>query len=156
MADGIFDHKRILGPGHEVFRSPANGLRLSRKGFLPEKRLLSRSVLLNEVIRHRESPYWLNRIDHETEPLSRQSLLLFPFRSILGRMAATRRRYPPPWQVEERPESFIVKDGKGQPLAYIYFEEEPQRQMTMRRIGKDDAWQLARAITRIPGLLHRD
>jgi putative SOS response-associated peptidase YedK len=71
-------------------------------------------------------------------------------------MAATRRRYPPPWQVEERPESFVVKDGKGQPLAYVYFEDEPQRQMTMHRIGKDDAWQLARAITRIPGLLQRD
>jgi hypothetical protein len=28
--------------------------------------------------------------------------------------------------------------------------------MSMQRIGKDDAWQLARAITRIPGLLRRD
>jgi hypothetical protein len=71
-------------------------------------------------------------------------------------MAATRRRYPPPWQVEEHPESFVVKDSKGRPLAYIYFEDEPQRRMIMNRIGKDDAWQLARAITRIPGLLQRD
>jgi hypothetical protein len=86
----------------------------------------------------------------------RGRLTLFLFRSTVGGMAATRRRYPPPWQVEERPESFVVKDGKGQPLAYVYFEDEPQRQMTMRRIGKDDAWQLARAITRIPGLLQRD
>jgi hypothetical protein len=71
-------------------------------------------------------------------------------------MAATCRRYPPPWRVEEHPESFVVKDSKGRPLAYIYFEDEPQRRMIMNRIGKDDAWQLARAITRIPGLLQRD
>jgi hypothetical protein len=58
-------------------------------------------------------------------------------------MAATRRRYPPPWQVEENPASFIVKDSKGQPLAYVYFEDEPQRRMITNRIGKDDAWQLA-------------
>jgi hypothetical protein len=26
-----------------------------------------------------------------------------------------------------------VKDAKGQPLAYVYFEDEPQRQMSMKR-----------------------
>jgi hypothetical protein len=26
------------------------------------------------------------------------------------------RRVPAPWLIEERPESFIVKDGAGQPL----------------------------------------
>jgi hypothetical protein len=69
---------------------------------------------------------------------------------------AARRRYPPPWKVEENGESYIVTDASGQKLAYVYFEDEPQRQMTMKRIGKDDAWQLARAITRIPALLRRD
>jgi hypothetical protein len=49
-----------------------------------------------------------------------------------------------------------VKDGKGQPLAYVYFGNGPRRQMTMRRMTRDDAWQLARAITRIPALLQRD
>jgi hypothetical protein len=33
---------------------------------------------------------------------------------------------------------------------------DQQRQMTTKRISKDDAWQLARAITRIPALLRRD
>jgi hypothetical protein len=33
---------------------------------------------------------------------------------------------------------------------------DQQRQMTMKRISKDDAWLLARAITRIPALLRRD
>ena len=66
------------------------------------------------------------------------------------------RRYPPPWKVEENEESYVVTDSSGQRLAYIYFEDEPQRQMIMKRMGKDDAWQLARAITRIPALLRRD
>ena len=39
------------------------------------------------------------------------------------------RRFPPPWTVEERPggELFIVRDANGQALAYLYFEDEPQR-----------------------------
>ena len=36
------------------------------------------------------------------------------------------RRFPP-WSIEERQESFIVKDANGQELAYLYFEDEPQR-----------------------------
>jgi hypothetical protein len=68
----------------------------------------------------------------------------------------TRRRYPPPWKIEEGSESYIVTDAKGQRLAYVYFENEPQRQQVMKRISRDDAWQLARAITRIPALLQRD
>jgi hypothetical protein len=66
-----------------------------------------------------------------------------------------RRRYPPPWKIEEARESFIVTDASGQRLAYIYFENEPQRQSIMKRINRDDAWQLARAITRIPALIER-
>jgi hypothetical protein len=69
---------------------------------------------------------------------------------------ATRRRYPPPWKIEEATESYIVTDARGQRLAFIYFEDEPQRQSVMKRISRDDAWQLARAITRIPALLQRD
>jgi len=43
------------------------------------------------------------------------------------------RRFPPPWSIEERQESFIVKDANGQSLAYLYFENEPQRQLSTRR-----------------------
>jgi hypothetical protein len=68
----------------------------------------------------------------------------------------TRRRYPPPWKVEEHSESYIVTDSMGQRLAFVYFEDEPTRQSSMKRIGKGDAWQLAHAITRIPALLQRD
>jgi hypothetical protein len=47
------------------------------------------------------------------------------------------RRFPPPWSIEERQESFIVKDANGQQLAYLYFEDEPQRQTPMRRLSRD-------------------
>ena len=67
-----------------------------------------------------------------------------------------RRRFPAPWKVEEGTESYAVLDADGHNLAFVYFEDEPQRRMTMKRMSKDDAWQLARAITRIPALLQRD
>ena len=41
-------------------------------------------------------------------------------------------RRPPPWSIEERQESFIVKDANGQQFAYLYFEDEPQRAMSMK------------------------
>jgi hypothetical protein len=59
------------------------------------------------------------------------------------------RRFPPPWRIEENSETFVVLDGSGQKLAYLYFDEEPQRQMVTKRLSKDDAWRIARAITRI-------
>jgi hypothetical protein len=41
-----------------------------------------------------------------------------------------RRRFPPPWSFEDpdpklQQQCFIVRDGKGQALTYVYFEEEP-------------------------------
>jgi hypothetical protein len=66
------------------------------------------------------------------------------------------RRFPPPWKIEENTESFVVVDGRGQKLAYLYFEDEPQRQLSMKRLNKDEAWRIARAITRIPVLMQRD
>jgi hypothetical protein len=47
-------------------------------------------------------------------------------------------------------------DDNNQTLAYVHFEDEPQRQMITKRIGKGDAYQLARAISRIPRMLQRD
>jgi hypothetical protein len=66
-----------------------------------------------------------------------------------------RKRYPSPWRIEEHTESYAVVDDNGQTLAFVYFEDEPIRKMTMKRIGKGDAYQLARAISRIPRMLER-
>ena len=66
------------------------------------------------------------------------------------------RRFPAPWKVEELEESYVVTDGLGQRLAFLYFEDEPVRQGIAKRLTKDDAWKIARAITRIPALMQRD
>jgi len=42
------------------------------------------------------------------------------------------RRFPTPWSIDEQMESFIVKDAIGLPIAYVYFEDEPQRQSLLR------------------------
>ena len=62
------------------------------------------------------------------------------------------RRFPPPWSIEERRESFIVKDANGQQIAYLYFEDEPQRQMSMKRLSRDEAFLLAVNIAKLPSV----
>ena len=44
-----------------------------------------------------------------------------------NRPDAARRRFPPPWSVEEGETYFVVKDSNGQKLGYFYFEDEPSR-----------------------------
>jgi hypothetical protein len=49
------------------------------------------------------------------------------------------RRFPPPWSAEELDACFVVKDGAGQKLAYIYYEEEPVRRSAAKLLTKDEA-----------------
>ena len=63
-----------------------------------------------------------------------------------------RRRFPPPWSIEERQESFIVKDANGWQIAYLYFEDEPQRQMSIRRLSRDEAFLIAVNIANLPSV----
>lgn len=67
------------------------------------------------------------------------------------------RRFPPPWRVEEHPggESFIIRNAKGQALAYVYFEDEASRQMSMKRLTRDEARRIAANIATLPELLKR-
>ena len=62
------------------------------------------------------------------------------------------RRFAPPWSIDERTESFIVKDATGQQLAYVNFEDEPERQMSMRRISRDEAFLIAVNIAKLPSV----
>jgi hypothetical protein len=63
------------------------------------------------------------------------------------------RRFPPPWTVEDHPACFIVRDHDGQALAYVYFEEEPERRTAAKLLSKDEARRIAENFAWLPGLL---
>jgi hypothetical protein len=49
-------------------------------------------------------------------------------------MSVADRRFPPPWSVKEQAACFIVRNGNGQQLAYVYFEDEPGQAIRAARL----------------------
>jgi hypothetical protein len=68
-------------------------------------------------------------------------------------VSVTSRRFPPPWSVEDIGATFVVHDANGQGLAYIYFEDEPQRRVSAKMLSKDEARRIAANIAKLPDLL---
>ena len=61
------------------------------------------------------------------------------------------RRFPPPWIAEETDACFIVRDASRQALAYVYFEEEPERRAAANLLTRDEARRIAVNIAKLPG-----
>jgi hypothetical protein len=64
--------------------------------------------------------------------------------------AMSNRRFPPPWLLDELEACFVVKDGAGQKLAYVYFEEDPGRRSAAKLLTEDEARRIAANIAKLP------
>ena len=59
-------------------------------------------------------------------------------------MTKSRRRFPPPWTVEEyRGISYIVRDANNFAVGYVYFASEPGRRAAANLMAKDEARKIA-------------
>jgi hypothetical protein len=60
------------------------------------------------------------------------------------------RRFPPPRTVEDKDAYFIVRDHKGQALAYVYAED---KRTGAKPLTRDEARRIAAHIAKLRGLV---
>ena len=70
-----------------------------------------------------------------------------------GNMQPPSKPFRQPWKLVERDESFTITDASNTALGVVYFEDEPGRRTTMRRLSREDALRFASQVVRLPELL---
>ena len=68
----------------------------------------------------------------------------------------TERGFPPPWSVQELNACFVVTDSSRQKLAYIYFEDDPQRRSAAKLLSRNEALRIAGQLCDAVGFGGRD
>ena len=53
------------------------------------------------------------------------------------------RRFPSPWNIEQVPGGYVVKDATGQALAYVHGHEKHTDAKTVKVLSMDEARQIA-------------
>ena len=62
---------------------------------------------------------------------------------------------PPPWAVKEQSACLVVRDGNDQQLAFVYFEDKPERHSAAKLLTRDEALRIVANIAKLSGLLKR-
>jgi hypothetical protein len=61
--------------------------------------------------------------------------------------------FPSPWSTEEWATCFVVSDATGQPLAHVYFSDEPARRSVAKLLTRYEARGVAEHFAQLPSLL---
>jgi hypothetical protein len=65
----------------------------------------------------------------------------------------TSRRFPAPWRADKIPGGYVVRDAKGQALAYLYSRDSEADARQAKVLTADEARRIALNIARLPELL---
>jgi hypothetical protein len=68
-------------------------------------------------------------------------------------MPNERRRFPPPWSIEDIGGCFVVKASNDRPLVFIYYGEGIARRSLATLLTRDAARRIAAGIAKLPELL---
>ncbi len=64
-----------------------------------------------------------------------------------------KRRFPPPWFVQDLDGCFVVKASNDRPLIFIYYGEGVVRRSLARLLSRDAAKRIAVGIAKLPGMV---